>query len=115
MSIAFKSINPKNNKLYRTFEAITHKELDETIKRSYNRFRYKYAQGHTRLDRRFEKMGYLKQILTENRDEYAALMTQEMGKPILQAEAEIDKCITHLDYYVANSQRFLDDEELKLA
>ena len=41
-------------------------------------------------------------------------MTQEMGKPIVQAEAEIDKCIKHLDYYVENSERFLKEEELKL-
>ena len=45
-------------------------------------------------------MGYLKSILQENRTEYSELMTQEMGKPIVQAEAEIDKCIKHLDYYV---------------
>ena len=59
-------------------------------------------------------MGYLKSILQENRTEYSELMTQEMGKPIVQAEAEIDKCIKHLDYYVENSERFLKEEELKL-
>ena len=37
-----------------------------------------------------------------------------MGKPIGQSEAEIDKCISHLDYYINNSERFLVDEELKL-
>ena len=42
-------------------------------------------------------------------------MTQEMGKPIVQAEAEIDKCIKHLDYYVSVSEKFLADEELKLS
>ena len=52
--------------------------------------------------------------MTENKNEYAMLMTQEMGKPIVQAEAEIDKCIAHLDYYVSNSERFLADEDLKL-
>ena len=59
-------------------------------------------------------MGYLKQIMQENKNDYAALMTQEMGKPIVQAEAEIDRCIKHLDYYVENSERFLEEEELKL-
>ena len=59
MSIAFRSINPKNNKLYRTFEAIGNNELEKCIERSYQRFRYKYAQGNLRLKRRFEKMTYL--------------------------------------------------------
>jgi succinate-semialdehyde dehydrogenase/glutarate-semialdehyde dehydrogenase len=107
MSVIFKSINPKNNKLHRSFEAMPYKDLEGVIDRSYQRFRYKYAQGHSRLLRRFEKMGYLKAILAENKTHYAQLMTQEMGKPILQAEGEIDKCIGHLDYYIENSERFL--------
>ena len=35
MSVAFRSINPKNNKLYRTFEAISNTELEGKIDRSY--------------------------------------------------------------------------------
>lgn len=114
MSVVFKSINPKNNLLHRTFEAIPNKKLDDVIERSYQRFRYKYAQGNSRLHRRFQKMGYLKDILRENKIKYAQLMTQEMGKPITQAEAEVDKCIAHLDYYIENSEKFLEDTELDI-
>lgn len=114
MSVAFRSINPKNNKLHRTFEAITNRELDLTLERSYQRFRSKYSEGHKRIHRRFEKLGYLKEILKENRPKYAALITQEMGKPIVQAEAEIDKCITHMQWYIENSERFLKDETLTI-
>lgn len=39
-------------------------------------------------------------------------MTMEMGKPIKQALAEIDKCASHIDYYIANSHSFIEDEEL---
>ena len=42
-------------------------------------------------------------------------MTQEMGKPITQAEGEIDKCISHLKYYIENAERFVQDEELDIA
>lgn len=114
MSVLFRSINPKNNKLYRTFEAVSNKDLEAQIDRSYQRFRYKYAQGHTRIERRFEKLGYLSQILLDNKSRYAELMTQEMGKPIVQAEAEIDKCIAHLKYYIENTDRFIQDEELDI-
>ena len=75
MSAIFRSINPKNNKLHRTFEAVGSKDLESIIDRSYQRFRYKYAQGHTRISRRFEKLGYLQQILAENKAKYAGLMT----------------------------------------
>ena len=113
MSVAFKSINPKNNKLYRTFEAISNKELETVIDRSYQRFRYKYAQGNTRLNRRFEKLGYLAEILKENKPKYAELMTQEMGKPIGQSEAEIDKCINHCHYYIKQAKDMMEPEELE--
>jgi hypothetical protein len=35
MSVIFRSINPKNNKLVKTFEAISYKELDEKIDQAY--------------------------------------------------------------------------------
>jgi len=107
MSVTFRSINPKNNKLHRTFEAITNRELEQVVDRSYQRFRYKYAQGHSRLQRRFQKLGYLQDILRENKATYAALITQEMGKPISESEGEIDKCVAHLQWYVDNTERFL--------
>jgi acyl-CoA reductase-like NAD-dependent aldehyde dehydrogenase len=35
-----------------------------------------------------------------------------MGKPIVQAEAEIEKCIAHVQYYIDNTERFLAEEHL---
>jgi len=59
-------------------------------------------------------MGYLQKILEENKAVYAGLITQEMGKPIGQAEGEIDKCINLLQYYIDNAERFMQDEELTI-
>ena len=59
-------------------------------------------------------MGYLQDILRERKEEYAALMTQEMGKPITQSRGEIDKCIGHLQYYIDNAGEFMADEELRM-
>ena len=110
MSVIFRSINPKNNKLHRTFEAVSNKELEQVLDRSYQRFRSKYTEGFKKLHRRFEKLGFLQEILAENKSKYAALITQEMGKPIGQAEQEIDKCITHLQWYKENAERFIENE-----
>ena len=52
--------------------------------------------------------------MAENKARYAGLMVQEMGKPIKQAEGEIDKCIAHLKYYIENTERFVADEELEI-
>lgn len=49
-------------------------------------------------------------VLRRNHDRHARLITQEMGKPITEAEGEIEKCAVTLGYYAANATRFLADE-----
>ena len=52
----------------------------------------------------------LGRVLRKNRDEYARIITEEMGKPIRQAVAEIEKCAWLCDYYSEHSESFLRDE-----
>ena len=52
-------------------------------------------------------------LLREGRDEYARLMTLEMGKPIAEAVAEVDKCALSCDFYAAQAEGFLADEPVQ--
>lgn len=49
----------------------------------------------------------LASILGRDRSGLATTITREMGKPISQAEDEIDKCIAACGYYTANIEEFL--------
>src|SRR3954468_15366959 len=49
-------------------------------------------------------------ILREERDALALLVTREMGKPLAEARAEVEKCATTCDYYAENAAAFLADE-----
>ncbi len=51
--------------------------------------------------------------LRKNREELSLLMTNEMGKPILQSKSEIDKCALVCDYYADNSEKYLLDEKVE--
>ena len=49
-------------------------------------------------------------ILEKQKEEFSKLMTLEMGKPIVQSRAEIDKCIWLCNYYSGTAEHFLADE-----
>jgi len=63
-----------------------------------------------------ERSGMMKKsadILLNNRDKYATLMAKEMGKPIKQGRAEIEKCAWVCNYYANNTENFLQQEIIK--
>jgi succinate-semialdehyde dehydrogenase/glutarate-semialdehyde dehydrogenase len=54
----------------------------------------------------------LGELLKNTLDEMATLISQEMGKPISQAKAEINKCTLICDYYANNFENFLSPEKI---
>ena len=52
-------------------------------------------------------------VLRDNKDKYAAIVTQEMGKLINDARAEVEKCATVCDFYADNGPQFLADETIE--
>lgn len=49
-------------------------------------------------------------ILRRDKSSLARLMADEMGKPLSQGEAEVEKCAWTCEYYADNAERFLADE-----
>jgi len=49
-------------------------------------------------------------VLKKNKEDYSKLMTLEMGKPIAQSRAEVEKCEWVCEYYAENAEKFLTDE-----
>ena len=46
-------------------------------------------------------------ILRERKDAFAALMTEEMGKPLAEGRAEIEKCAFHCDWFADHAETYL--------
>jgi succinate-semialdehyde dehydrogenase/glutarate-semialdehyde dehydrogenase len=64
----------------------------------------------TPLPERVATLRRLGDVLREAKQHYARIITVEMGKPIVEAEAEIEKCALTCDFYADNAERFLADE-----
>jgi succinate-semialdehyde dehydrogenase/glutarate-semialdehyde dehydrogenase len=60
-----------------------------------------------------ERARLLQQVAAElkrGRDDYARLITREMGKPIREARAEVEKCVWGCEFYAGHAAEFLRDE-----
>jgi succinate-semialdehyde dehydrogenase/glutarate-semialdehyde dehydrogenase len=55
-------------------------------------------------------MRRLASLLRERADRYGRLISLEMGKPIVEAKAEIEKCAWGCEHYADNAARYLADE-----
>ena len=53
-------------------------------------------------------------ILRQRKDEFAALMTEEMGKTVSDGRAEVEKCAAHCDWFAEHAERYLADEPVDI-
>ena len=101
------SINPVNEDLIKEYKEHTDTEIDEIVNSSEKAFKGWQSFDYGKRAKLLIRAG---EILRNNIDEYAELMTREMGKPIAGARAEVEKCAWVCDYYAENGDSFLKDE-----
>lgn len=101
------SINPTSEEILFEYEEYSDKKILNCIENSQIAYlRY----HHSSLETKIKLMLQVAVLLEQQKEEFSKLMTLEMGKPILQSRAEIDKCIWLCKYYCENAQHFLGDE-----
>lgn len=102
--------NPYSNKVIQEYELHSSAEVEDIISKSATTFQSWKVQT---IGDRTDLLNRVSQLLIERKQEYAELMTKEMGKPISQSLAEIEKCSTVCDFYVKNAAYFLADDLIK--
>jgi acyl-CoA reductase-like NAD-dependent aldehyde dehydrogenase len=107
MSNKIETINPATGKAIASYDNMSNEEIAQKVKSARAAF-----QKWSKLDisERTAYMRNLGRVMRKNKDEYATLITEEMGKPIRQSIAEIEKCAWVCDYYSDHAESFLRDE-----
>src|SRR5690554_3039622 len=99
--------NPYSGKELKTYKNHSKKEVAELIGKADKRF---YSWRETSFSHRKKLMLAAAADLKKNKQEYALTLTSEMGKPISQAIAEIEKCAWVCEYYAENAEKHLQNE-----
>lgn len=101
------SVNPFNGEELNVYQRHDQNELEAIVSSAQDAFlvwRERAIAERTKLLKKLSK------VLERNKKEYGRLMMQEMGKPITQGLAEIEKCAWLCDFYAKNAEDFLADE-----
>ncbi|MEJ3405536.1 NAD-dependent succinate-semialdehyde dehydrogenase [Rathayibacter sp. YIM 133350] len=105
-------INPATGERIKEYPTITDAELDAAIAAADNAYR---GWGRTStVQERADLVRRVGDLHTERRDELAAIIVREMGKPLEQAYAEVDFAADIYRYYADTSPDVLKDEPVSL-
>lgn len=106
----FFTINPATEEIITEYTELSEKEIDEKIEKSNKAFK---LWSNLPIEKRCELLNNVSEVLRKRKEELAKLITTEMGKPIKQALAEIDKCSWVCKYYAENAPAQLSDIEIQ--
>ncbi|WP_313113680.1 NAD-dependent succinate-semialdehyde dehydrogenase [Aequorivita sediminis] len=104
------SKNPYNGDELNSYKNHSKKEVLEIIDNADKRF---YSWREVPFNKRQKLMLAAAAEMRSNKHEYAEMMTLEMGKPISQAEAEVEKCAWVCEYYAENAENHLQNKVIK--
>lgn len=109
--MAMESINPATGELLGTFETWDQATLDDVVTQA--GYQFSDWSKLTPIEDRCTMMKRVADVLRDDSDLLAELITLEMGKTYLEAQGEIEKCAKVCEYYAENGPKFLADEMIE--
>lgn len=100
------SINPANGQEVKSYARQNLEEVQKTIEQVHEAWK---LWRKTDFTMRSKKLTDMAGVLRKRSQELAVLMATEMGKPVRQGLAEVDKCAVCCEYYAANAAVYLAD------
>jgi succinate-semialdehyde dehydrogenase / glutarate-semialdehyde dehydrogenase len=105
----FKSVNPYDQLVIAEFPLHDDAAIRSKLTHASKAFELFRKES---FDKRSVLMANVAKILRRNLEEYARIITMEMGKPISESRVEIDKCARACEYYSVHAEVLLKDKHI---
>ena len=102
-----KSINPATGEIVREYEEYHSDQVDSALEANYQAYKIWRRES---ISNRSKLMLNAAQVLRDKKEGLAFNITVEMGKNIVEARAEVEKCALVCEYYARNAAKFLQSE-----
>jgi succinate-semialdehyde dehydrogenase/glutarate-semialdehyde dehydrogenase len=102
--MSMQSINPATGEILETFPEASAADLERAVAAAHAAF---LEWRQTSFATRSPLMRRAADVLRARRAEFARTMALEMGKPVVQGEAEVDKCAWTCDVYAEQAEAYL--------
>ncbi len=110
--MAYQTVNPYDNKVVATFDDLTDEQVQDVLAQAQKTFE---SWSQTSFAERTVVMKRAAAILRERSDEFARLLTLEMGKLYNESLGEVELSAQILDYYAVEAEIFLAPQPLDTA
>jgi acyl-CoA reductase-like NAD-dependent aldehyde dehydrogenase len=100
------TINPTTEKILNKYTMMTKENVSTVVKKA----RDAYKEWGKDFDKRIDSLYHVANELRKNKENLSRTATNEMGKAIKEARAEIDKCVWAIEYFADNGKNFIHEE-----
>jgi succinate-semialdehyde dehydrogenase/glutarate-semialdehyde dehydrogenase len=109
--MSMKSINPATGETLKEFPTHSPADVEKALAKAAALF--PSFSPRARVGERTKWLARASDILLRDKEKLARMMTLEMGKPIAQAESEVEKCALGCRHYAENAEAYLADEHVR--
>ena len=102
-----KSIDPATGRELATFPEHDAAAVEKAIAKAYD---VRHGWRDAGVEHRTQLLRAVAGVLRADKERYASILTAEMGKPIVEAEGEVEKCAWTAGWIADNAARLLADQ-----
>ena len=106
--VRIKTVNPATEEILAEYDTLTEEQVNHEVNDS--RKVYESIWKKFDISERAKLLRNLGHMLQQRKKEYATIITNEMGKPITESLAEVEKCSWVCEYYADHGGKFLEPE-----